>query len=100
MQHAPGSCLHEPGVHIRHEPAVHIDTNQLHIHTRTINFTYTKTSSTPLTRTISIIELMWNNLLNIFDGWPYWLQDLSLVVLAILFGLIIIVVITRLVQHF
>jgi hypothetical protein len=43
---------------------------------------------------------MWYNLLDILEGWPFWLQDLTLVVLAILVGLIIIVVISKSVQHF
>src|SRR6476620_10481403 len=43
---------------------------------------------------------MWNNLLNFFESWPFWLQDLLLVVLAILIGLIIKLVLTRAAHHF
>src|SRR6478735_7138849 len=70
MQHAASSCLHEL--------AVILPTNHYQI----------------------LHTVMWYNLLDILEGWPFWLQDLSLVVFAILVGLIIIVAISRSVQLF
>lgn len=43
---------------------------------------------------------MWNNLLDIFNRWPFWLQDLALVALAIIIGLAIKYAITRAAHHF
>jgi small-conductance mechanosensitive channel len=43
---------------------------------------------------------MWNNLLDIFNGWPFWLQDLAMVALAIIIGLIIKYAVTRAAHHF
>src|SRR6476620_8759640 len=43
---------------------------------------------------------MWNNLLDIFEGWPFWLQDLSLVIVAVFIGLAIKLLITKAAHHF
>jgi small-conductance mechanosensitive channel len=96
----------EPQLGTCNTQLVREDTNQL-ITSGTNNDTRDSRYSAPHEITVcpystksKTFELMWNNLLNIFEGWPFWLQDLSLVVLAILFGLIIILVITRIAQHF
>ena len=43
---------------------------------------------------------MWTNLFDIFNGWPFWIQDLALLVLAIIIGLIIKFGITKAAHHF